>query len=75
MGMQVIHLLFLGIGFGVILNHPDYVKWPAQYSDAGARWFLSDNWECTLLFSMFAGQFLCRSRAHIMQTQSKRTST
>ena len=32
--MTVIHLAFLGIAFGVILNHPDYVKWPAIYSSS-----------------------------------------
>lgn len=57
-GLQVIHMTFLGIAFGVTINHPDYVKWPAKYSNAGAIWFLSDNWECTVMFSMFSGQFM-----------------
>jgi len=57
-GVQVIHMIILGIGMGLTTNHPKFVKWPAHLSDAGAWWFLGDNWETTCLFIMFGGHFL-----------------
>lgn len=57
-GMQIIHMTMLGIAMGVTINHPGYILWPAEYSEGGAWWYLSDNWECSVFFIMFAGQFL-----------------
>ena len=55
--MQAIHLLFLLFAFVVIWNDPEYVPWPAHLSKGARFWETGDNYETTVMFSMFAAQF------------------
>jgi len=58
LGMQVINLSFLWIAFAIVEADDDFVRWPVELSSAGAYWYLYDNWETTVLFAIFAGEFV-----------------
>jgi magnesium-transporting ATPase (P-type) len=56
-GMQLINLASLGTAFAYMRSSPDYVRWPVELTEGAKFWFLSDNWECTILFTWMMGSF------------------
>nr|PNR41660.1 hypothetical protein PHYPA_019065 [Physcomitrium patens] len=57
-GVWVINLLYLVGALNFMVNHADYVKWPAVYSHGASWWTLGDNWESTVIFFVMFFQFI-----------------
>ena len=54
MGAFIIWLISALAALSMMNNDPDYVVWPAKLSDGNQFWYISDNWEATIMFYNFA---------------------
>ena len=60
-GMQIFNVIIIASALVLMRNDPDYVAWPADLAGANAWWFLGDNWETTVVFTVVAFQYLSSS--------------
>lgn len=51
-GVFIIAFICLLTNLLLMVNDPDYVTWPAEYSAPSDWWTLSDNWEATVLYAV-----------------------
>lgn len=59
-GMQAVNITFLTINLFIMTAHKDYVRWPSHLADSFRWWFISDNWESTVMyFSIYMNFISC----------------
>jgi len=57
-GMHAMNVTIMTLCLRIIVAHPEYVKWPAEYTDLDHWWNLSNNWESSVLFAVAFPQFI-----------------
>lgn len=60
-GVWFINMMVLIGATMLMAKQPEYVRWPAKYSQGANWWTLGDNWESTVLFFTMYFQFITSS--------------
>jgi len=50
LAVYIVTVCSLSVNLSVMSNAAGYVRWPAQFVDTAAWWFISDNWEASTIW-------------------------